>query len=108
MSEEHSTSDIPTDTEESKATETLQVHNVLNETTHDEDDSSQDETVIEIEPYTKNGEQNNGKRTNSLVPIFKLKWKAEKLKGSNPIQQSNKFSNLRLILEITKNYGSKC
>ena len=44
------------------------------------------------------------KRTNSLQPTLKLKLKTEKLKGSYPIHLSNKFSNSRLTLEVTKNY----
>ena len=53
------------DEEEPNTTETHQVHNVLNETTHDEenvsepeDDTSQKENVIEIQTYENNGEQN--------------------------------------------------
>ena len=50
------------------------------------------------------------KRTNSLLQTLKLKWKTEKLKGSYPIHMSNKLSNSRLILEVSKlevskNYG---
>ena len=44
MSEQDSQSDTTADdTEESKPTETLQIHNVCNTTMHDEDDSIHDE-----------------------------------------------------------------
>ena len=53
------------DEEEPNTTETHQVHNVLNETTHDEenvsepvDDTSQEENVIEMQIYEDNQEQN--------------------------------------------------
>ena len=65
-SEQDFKSDITTDDEEeTNTTETHQVHNVLNETTHDEenvseteDDTSEEENVIEIQTYENNGEQN--------------------------------------------------
>ena len=80
-SEENSTADISTETtEEPKPTETSQVLTVFNKTIHHEYDSSEDKFVTEIEPYTKN-ERKNANRINSLLPIFKLKWETEKLKG---------------------------
>ena len=65
-SEQDSESDITTeDEQETNTTETHQVHNVLNETTHDEenvseaeDDTSQEENVIEMQIYENNREQN--------------------------------------------------
>ena len=45
------------------------------------------------------------KRTNSLLPTLNVKQKIKKLKGLYPIHLSNKLSNSRLILEVTKNYG---
>ena len=84
MSEQNSTSDIPPEnTEEAKPTETSQVLTVLNKTIllHHEDDSSEDKSVAEIEPYTKNGEQILEKRTDSLPPTLKLKLKIKKWKG---------------------------
>ena len=60
------------DTEESETTETLQVHNVLNNTMHDEDDSihdedesSEEEHVTEIETHTDNGSKTMYMRINS-------------------------------------------
>ena len=70
------------ETEESKPTETSQVLTVFNKTIHHEDDSSDDKSVIEIEPPKENRKQEIGNRTNSLVPNFKLKLKTEQLKGS--------------------------
>ena len=67
---------------ESIPTETSQVLTVFNKAIHHEDGSSNDKSVIEIEPPKENGEQEIGNRTNSLLPHFKLKFKTEKLKGS--------------------------
>ena len=69
------------DEERSEAIEIQQVHNVLNKTTHDEKDTSDQNSVTEIETQ-ENGSKTLEKRTNSLLPIFKLKWKTKKLKGS--------------------------
>ena len=88
-SEQDSESDITTeDEQETNTTETHQVHNVLNETTHDEeniseaeDDTSQEENVIEMQIYENNREQN--KQEDKLLTInFEVKVKNEKLKGS--------------------------
>ena len=65
-SEQDSESDITTeDEQETNTTETHQVHIVLNETTHDEenvseaeDDTSQEENVIQMQIYENNQEQN--------------------------------------------------
>ena len=61
MSEQDSKSEITTeDEQETNETETHPVHNVLTETTHDEenvsdaeDDTSDEENVIEMELYMK-------------------------------------------------------
>ena len=75
LSEENTTSDIPTETtEESRPTQTSQVLTVFNKTINHEDDSSEDQSVT--------GEQTKEKRTNSLLPIFKLNWKIKHLKDS--------------------------
>ena len=67
LSEENSTFDIPTDTtEDSKLIETSQDHNVLNKSTHDEDDSSEEESVTEFEQHLESGEQNIGKENKLL------------------------------------------
>ena len=70
------------ETEESKPTETSQVLIVFNKAIHHEDDSTDNKSVIKIEPPKENGEQEFGNRTNSLLLNFKLKLKTEKLKGS--------------------------
>ena len=65
-SEQNSDFDITTeDEDETNTTETHQVHNVLNETIHDEensseseDDTPEDENVTEMQTYENNGEQN--------------------------------------------------
>ena len=80
MSEQESESDTTADdTEESKPTETLQIHNVCNTTMHDEDDlictengSSEEEHVTEIESHTVNGEQNHGKENNIHTSNFEV------------------------------------
>ena len=72
-SEQNSEPDITyEDEEETNTTETHQVHNVLNETIHDEensseaeDDTSEDENVTEMQTYGNNGEQN--KQENKLL-----------------------------------------
>ena len=64
-SEQDSESDITTeDEEQTNTTETNQVHNVLNETIHDEensseaeDDKSEEQNVNEMQTYVNNGEK---------------------------------------------------
>ena len=62
--------------------------------------------VTEIEQHKVNGEKDNGKEDKLLTTNFEVKMENRKLKGSYPIYLSNKLSNLRLILEVAKNYGS--
>ena len=65
-SEQDSESDTSTeDEQETNATETHQVHHGMNETTHDEensseyeDDTPEDENVTEMQTYENNGEKN--------------------------------------------------
>ena len=87
-SEQDSESDTTTeDEEESNTTETLQVHCGMNETAHDEensseaeDDTSEEHNLNEIESHLVNGEQN--KQEDKLLTInFMLKLD-RKLKGS--------------------------
>ena len=70
------------ETEESISTETPQVLTVFNKATHHEDDSSDDKSVIEIEPPKENGEQEIGKQDKLLTTEFQMDLKTEKLKGS--------------------------
>ena len=76
------------DEEEAETTETLQVHNVLNSTMHDEDDSIQDEddspeheNITENETYQDNGEQNNVQDNKLLTTNFEVKVENQKVKG---------------------------
>ena len=88
MSEQDSKSDITTeDVQETNTTETHQIHNVLNETTHDEEnvseaenDTSQEENVIEIQTYENNGEQNKPEEK-LLITNFEVKVKKRKVEG---------------------------
>ena len=88
-SEQNSESDITTeDEEETNTTETHEIHNVLNETIHDEenssgseDDTQEDENVTETQTYENNGEQNK-QEEKLLTTNFEVKVKNRKLKGS--------------------------
>ena len=113
-SEDENTTEIETyedygekihETEESIPVEISQVLTVFNKAIHHEDDSSDDKSVIEIEPPNRMRSKKLENRTNSLLPNFKWKLKTKKLKGSQPIQLINTYSNSRLIWEITKNCG---
>ena len=57
-------------TEESKPTETSQVLTVFNKKIHHENDSSDDKSVIEIEPSKENGEEEIGKQDKLLTTKF--------------------------------------
>ena len=89
MSDQDSESDTTVDdTEESKPTETLRIHNVCNTRMHDEDDSirdeddsSEDANVTEIETYKDNGEKNIEKEDKLLLPTLTSKLIIEKSKG---------------------------
>ena len=106
LSEQKRTSDIPNEnTEESKPTETSQVLTVFNKTIHHEDDASEDKSLLEIEPPKQNEMKKKGKENKLYTTNFEVKMENEKLKGSYPIHLSNKLSNSRLILDVTKNYG---
>ena len=67
--------------EEAIPMETSQVLTVFNKTIHHEDDSSDDKSVIEIEPPKRMGSKKLENRTNSLLPHFKLKLKNRKVEG---------------------------
>ena len=70
------------ETEESIPTETSQVLTVFNKAIHHEDDSSDDKSVIEIEPPKENGEQEIGKQDKLLTTKFQMEIENQKLKGS--------------------------
>ena len=69
------------ETEESKPTETSQVLMVFNEGIHHEDDSSDDKSVIEIEPPKENGEQEIGKPNKLLTTKFQIEIENRKVEG---------------------------
>ena len=89
ISEQDSESDTTTENEEeSNTTEAFQIHNVLNNTMHDEVDSiydeaesSEEEHVTEIQPYTDNGEQNNKQDNKLLTTNFEVKVENRKVEG---------------------------
>ena len=87
-SEQDSYSDITIEDEDgTNTTETHQVHKVLNETTHDEenvseaeDDTSQEENFIEMQIYENNREQNK-QEDKLLTPNFEVKVENPKVEG---------------------------
>ena len=88
ISQKNSESDITTeDEEEQNKTETHQVPNVLNETIHDEENSSQaedhtseEENVTEMQTYGNNGEPNM--KDNKILTInFEVKVENQKAEG---------------------------
>ena len=87
-SEQNSESDITTeDEEEPNKTETDQVHNVLNETTHDEengseaeDDTSEEENITEMPTYEIYAEKNVQDNT-LLTTNFEVKVENRKVEG---------------------------
>ena len=75
------------DEEESNTTQTQQVHNVLNENTHDEqnvseteDDTSEEENVTEMQTYENNQEQ-NVQEDKLLTNNFEVKVENRKVEG---------------------------
>ena len=91
--------------EESKPTETSQVLTVFNKTIHHEDDSSDDKSVIEIEPPKENGEQEIGKQHELLTSTFQIEIENRKVEGLIAYSTEQQIFKSRLILEITKNCG---
>ena len=75
------------DEEESNTTKTHQVHSVLNEATHDEqnvleteDDTSDEENVTQMQTYENNGEQNK-QEDKLLTTNFEVKVENRKVEG---------------------------
>ena len=87
-SEQDSESDITTeDEDETNTTETHHVHNVLNETIHDEensseaeDDTSEEQNLNEMQTYENNGEQSK-QEEKLLTTNFEVKVKNRKVEG---------------------------
>ena len=90
MSEQDSKSDATTeDDKEPNTTQTHQVHNVLNETTHDEENvleteddrsTSEEENIIEMQIYENNEEQNK-QEEELLTTNFEVKVENRKVEG---------------------------
>ena len=104
-SQQDSESDTTTvDEEESNTIETHQVHHVLNETTHDEEnssetenDTSEDENVTERQSYGNNGEQN--KQEEKLLTTrsnFEVKVKNQKIEGLIPYSTDQQIFKLKV------------
>ena len=68
-------------TEESKPTETSQVLTVFNKAIHHEDDSTDNKSVIEIEPPRENREQEIGKQNKFLSTKFQIEIENRKVEG---------------------------
>ena len=66
------------ETEESNPTEPSQVLTVFNKAIPPEDDSSDDKSVIEIEPPKENGEQEIGKQNKLLTTKFQTETEKPK------------------------------
>ena len=69
------------ETEESIPAETSQVLTVFNKGIHHEDDSSDDISVIEIEPPRENWEQEIGKQNELLTTKFQIEIESQKVEG---------------------------
>ena len=69
------------ESEESESTETSQVLTVFNKAIHHEDDSSDDKSVIEIEPPRENGEQEIGKQDKLLTITFQIEIENRKVEA---------------------------
>ena len=67
--------------EESKPTETSQDLTVFNKGIHHEDDSSDDKSVIEIEPPEENGEQEIGRQDKLLTTNVQIEIENPKVEG---------------------------
>ena len=112
-------------TEEPKPTETSQVLTVFNKTIHHEDDSSEDKSVIKLEPtvcitskhdeddsiedqptteietYTKNGEQDIAKEDQPLTTNFEVKVENRKVEGL--ITYSFNFDYIKTTVLVVPN-----
>ena len=69
------------ETEESIPVETSQVLTVFNKAIHHEDDTSDDKSVIEIEPPKENGMQEIGKQDKLLTTKFQIEIENRKVEG---------------------------
>ena len=88
------------ETEESISTETSQVLTVFNEVIHYEDDSSDDKSVIEIEPPKENRDQEIGKQDKLLTTKFQIEIENRK------VEELIAFSTDQQIVKFKVNSGS--
>ena len=100
------------ETEESIPVETSQVLTVFNKTIHHEDDSSDDISVIEIEPPKENGEQEIGKQDKLLTTKFQIEIENRKVEGLITYSTDQqifkfKFNSWGVNIEFTL-YELKC
>ena len=89
------------DEEASEPTQTFQTHNIVNETTHDEenaseaeDDTSEENSVYEIASHLVNGEQN--KQDKLLTTNYEVKVENRKVEG--PITYSTDQQIFKLMV----------
>ena len=85
--------------EESIITETSQVLPVFNKAIRHEDDSSDDKSVIEIEPPKENGEQEIGKQNKLLTTTFQIEIENRK------VEVLITYSNEQQIFKFKVNSG---
>ena len=100
------------ETKESIPVQTSQVLTVFNKGIHHEDDSSDDKSMIEIEPSKENGEQEIGKQDKLLTTKFQIEIENRKVEGLitySTDQQIFKFkvNSLGVNIEFTL-YELKC
>ena len=88
------------ETEESIPTETSQVLTVFNKAIHHEDDSSDDKSVIEIDPPKENGEQEIGKQDKLLTTTFRIEIENRKVEGLIT------YSTDQQIFQLKVNFGN--
>ena len=84
------------ETEELIPTETSQDLTVFNKRIHHGDDSSDDKSVIEIEPPKENGEQENGKQNKFLTTKFQIEIVNRKVEGPITYSTEQQIFNLKV------------
>ena len=100
------------ETEESISTEISQGLTVFNKSIHHEDGSSDEKSVIEIEPPKENGEQEIGKQDKLLTTTFQMEIENRKVEGLitySTDQQIFKFKVISWGVNIESTlYEQKC
>ena len=85
------------ETEESEPVETSQVLPVFNKAIHHEDDSSDDKSVMEIEPPKENGEKGIGKQDKLLTTTFQMEIENRKVEGLITYSTEQQIFKLKVI-----------